>query len=168
MPAAMTLCTARMSRFGWLAACSLLASMAAACAGAEATRPATGPSPEASSTEGGSDKDEHRQAPTFPAALVCFGNEPFWRLDLGADGAARCSETCSGPEGLRISHYQQSQDGQLQTLDIVEPSGEPFLSATIKQTGACSDTMSDAKHMFEVQMHGKPGDFRGCCNPASK
>jgi len=139
--------------------------MAAGCAGAEATRPATVPSPAVSATEGSSD-DEHGQTPTAPAALVCFGNEPFWRLDLGSDGAARCSETCSGPEGLRISHYQQSHEGKLQTLDVVEPSGELFLSATITQTGTCSDTMSDALHMFEVQVHGKPGDLRGCCNPA--
>jgi len=140
--------------------------MAAACAGAEASRPATAPSPEVSATEGSSDDGEHSQALKAPAALLCFGNEPFWRLDLGADGTARCSETCSGPEGLRISHYQPSERSQLQTLDVVEPSGELFLSATIKQTGACSDTISDASHMFEVQVHGKPGDFRGCCNPA--
>jgi uncharacterized membrane protein len=104
-------------------------------------------------------------ADALAAPLTCFGNEPFWALELKTDGSASCSGTCEGPAGLRMSSVQKAPGGDPLALDVVAPGGSLFLSASIRHTGKCSDGMSDNLHPCEFSAHGAPGKLDGCCRP---
>ena len=100
---------------------------------------------------------------SLPTSLVCFGTEPFWSLELNTDGTARCIETCQGPDGLKISAYASNLDRTTQTLDVITAGGALFLQVQIKQTGDCSDGMSDLKYPFLLKAKGPATDLNGCC-----
>jgi uncharacterized membrane protein len=95
--------------------------------------------------------------------LVCFGNEPFWAIEFGADGTATCSETCEGPSGLRVINVQVSPSGAPEGFDILTAKGEVYLRAVMDRTGRCSDGMSDLRHPYMFSGVGKPGPLNGCC-----
>ncbi len=101
--------------------------------------------------------------PSALTPLACFGNEPYWMIEFGADGSATCSETCEGPSGLRVSGLETSPQGEPEIFDILTAKGTTYLRAVIKRTGQCSDGMSDTSHPYMFSAVGVPGELTGCC-----
>lgn len=96
-----------------------------------------------------------------PPTLLCFGNEPFWALHVLPNGEAKCEETCKGPDGLRATLDPQGTNQW--SVKVTKPDATSFLAGTIEKQ-ACSDGMSDFKHLFSVRLKGV-GDasYAGCC-----
>jgi uncharacterized membrane protein len=100
--------------------------------------------------------------------LICFGTEPFWALEFGADGSASCSQTCDGPDGLRVVNLQTSPAGVPEGFDILTSKGDVYLRAVMDRTEQCSDGMSDNRHPFVFSGVGVPGPLSGCCRVKAK
>ena len=95
--------------------------------------------------------------------LICFGNEPSWRLDLPGTGQARFST----PDGAAVDYV-----GAVNTLThrgeavwrgrpADAPGGE--LVAFLRE-GPCSDQMSDTSHPYSVNVSLPDGrHLAGCC-----
>ena len=93
--------------------------------------------------------------------LICFGNEPSWRLDISGAGEARFSL----PDGqsarfrgseARIEHRKES---------VWRGRGRSGreLVAFLKE-GVCSDTMSDTAHPVSINLSLPDGrHYAGCC-----
>lgn len=97
--------------------------------------------------------------------LVCFVNEPLWKIEVGKNGSASCSETCNGPSGLRVkaSGPASAKDRRIR---LEEPSGALFMSIEIRRTDQCAEQMSRNLYAYEIVAQ-RPGGraYRGCCNP---
>ncbi len=106
-------------------------------------------------------------SPAQEPPLICFGTEPFWRLDLTEAGQARFST----PDCPSARHYV----GAASTL---APRGESIwrgrasapnggdLVAFVRKS-PCSDNMSDAAHPYSVNVSLPDGTHRaGCCRLA--
>lgn len=102
-------------------------------------------------------------SPAQEPPLICFGNEPFWSLDLTETGKARFSTPDSpvveylGAVDTATGQKESVWRGQAITSD----GGE--LVAFLHQ-GACSDGMSDAVHPYAVKVSLPNGrHYTGCC-----
>lgn len=100
--------------------------------------------------------------------LLCFGTEPFWALEFGADGSATCGQSCDGPAGLRVVNVQVSPKGDPEGFDILTAKGAVYLRAVMERTGQCSDGMSDNRYPFVFSGVGVPGPLGGCCRVKSQ
>ena len=93
--------------------------------------------------------------------LICFGNEPSWRLDLSGAGEARFSQ----PDGqsarfrgseARIEHRKES------VWRGRGPGGRELVA--FLRDGACSDTMSGTVHPVSINVSLPDGrHLAGCC-----
>lgn len=116
--------------------------------------------------------DERPPAPSPPAdprvlaPWVCFGTEPFWHIRFEADGRATCGAMCEGPEGLRVSSMRTRRAGEPEAFDIRSADGRIYLRAAMRETGQCSDGMSDLSYPYEFAGVGVPGALSGCCRLA--
>jgi uncharacterized membrane protein len=105
-------------------------------------------------------------AEVFDEKLVCFLNEPFWRIEIQKDGQAACTETCDGPRGLRAT-AAQSVKGRPDawSMDINGPDGGGFMSVTVRRTGKCTEELSSDQYDYEVSARRPHGPvYKGCCN----
>ena len=123
--------------------------------------------PPAASSSGSAPAAPTSAAATPPSnslqSFVCFGDEPFWSIEFGADGSATCGEACKGPPGLRSANVSTAPNGDLQGFDLVDAKGGVFVSAVTRKTGTCSDGMSDDPYPYVFSGVGKPGPLAGCC-----
>ena len=95
--------------------------------------------------------------------LICFGNEPSWRLDLTELGKA----SFSTPDIAAVEYtgaataFAPRKESIWRGQATVSGGGE--LVAFLRE-GACSDTMSDAVHPYSVNV-SLPGGrhYAGCC-----
>ena len=95
--------------------------------------------------------------------LICFGNEPFWGLDLTETGKARFSTPDSqavdylGAVNTLVPRKESVWRGQATVPD----GGE--LVAFLRE-GACSDGMSDTVHPYSINVSLPDGlHYAGCC-----
>ena len=95
--------------------------------------------------------------------LICFGSEPFWRLDLTETGKARFSTPDSpavdylGAANTLVHRKESVWRGRATVPD----GGE--LVAFLRE-GACSDQMSDTVHPYSVNVSLPEGrHYAGCC-----
>ena len=107
-------------------------------------------------------------APAFSAdpALVCFGNEPSWGLDLEMPGQGRFTTpngsviVYRGTGSALPPHQETAWRGR-----AAARSGE--LVAFIR-AGSCSDGMSDTVHPYAANVSLPDGrHYRGCCRVAA-
>jgi len=96
--------------------------------------------------------------------LICFGNEPSWRVDLSAPGAARFATPDDEPV-----LYQ----GSAVRLDLLGETGWRGRSADGSdlvvwlRDAECSDNMSDTRHPVTARVSLPDGRFlAGCCRSA--
>ncbi len=96
-------------------------------------------------------------------SLICFGNEPSWRLDLTETGKAHFSTPDSlvidyrGIASTLVPRKESVWRGQATLPD----GGE--LVAFLRE-GACSDSMSDTVHPYSVVVSLPEGsNYAGCC-----
>ena len=95
--------------------------------------------------------------------LICFGNEPFWRLDLIETGKARFST----PDSQAVDYLGAANTLVLRKESIwrgqaTHPDGGDLVA--FLREGPCSDTMSDSVHPYWVNVSLPQGDhFAGCC-----
>ncbi len=102
-------------------------------------------------------------SPAQEPPLICFGNEPFWRLDLTEAGKASFSTPDSsavhylGAASTLVRGGESVWRGRASVAD----GGE--LVAFLRK-GACSDGMSDTVHPYSVNVSLPDGrHLAGCC-----
>jgi heat shock protein HslJ len=96
-------------------------------------------------------------------SLICFGNEPSWRLDLTEKGKARFSTPDSAAADYRgaASLLAWRKESVWRGQAVVPGGGE--LVAFLRE-GACSDGMSDTVHPYSVNVSLADGrHYAGCC-----
>ncbi len=98
-----------------------------------------------------------------PPPLICFGNEPFWRLDLTEPGQARFSTPDSeAADYLGAANTLAFRQESIWRGQAVHPDGGELVA--FLREGACSDTMSDIVHPYSVNVSLPPGShYAGCC-----
>lgn len=96
-------------------------------------------------------------------SLICFGNEPSWRLDLTEKGKARFSTPDSiavdylGSANTLVPRKESIWRGQ----STLPKGGE--LVAFLRE-GQCSDSMSNTVHPYSVNVSLPEGShYAGCC-----
>jgi heat shock protein HslJ len=97
------------------------------------------------------------------APLICFGNEPFWRLDLIEPGKARFSPPDSEPVDYLgvMSTLEHRKESIWRGQTTLPDSGELVV---FLRHGECSDTMSDTIHPYWVNVSLPQGShYAGCC-----
>ena len=107
-----------------------------------------------------------RAAPADLPPLVCYGNEPTWRLDIAGDEARLAS---SGEE-------EKDYTGHLTSLDRMKvhawrgrlAQGAGGEIVTILSEDACSDGVSDQRRPYTVRVSLPDGRLLvGCCRAAT-
>ena len=95
--------------------------------------------------------------------LICFGNEPSWRLDLTETGKASFSTPDSpAVDYLGAANTLVPQQGSVWRGRAAIPGGQELVA--FLREGACSDGMSDTVHPYSVNI-SLPGGrhYAGCC-----
>ena len=93
--------------------------------------------------------------------LICFGNEPSWRLDLPGGGEARLSL----PDGqsTRFRGSESRLEPRRESVWRGRGRGGRELVAFLRD-GACSDGMSDTVHPVSINLSLPDGrHYAGCC-----
>lgn len=100
--------------------------------------------------------------------LICFGTEPFWRLDLTEPGKA----SFSTPDCPSADDYAGAASTLAPRKETVwrgratAPGGGELVA--FLREGACSDGMSDTVHPYSVNVSLPGGAHRaGCCRLAA-
>jgi heat shock protein HslJ len=96
-------------------------------------------------------------------ALICFGNEPSWRLDLTEPGKALFSTPDSAAvDYLGAASALAWRKESVWRGQAVAPGGGELVA--FLREGACSDGMSDTVHPYSVNV-SLPGGrhYAGCC-----
>lgn len=98
-----------------------------------------------------------------PQPLTCFGNEPFWGLDLTETGKARFSTPdTAAMDYLGAANTLAPQNELVWRGRRMPPDGGELV-AFIRE-GACSDGMSDTLHPYSVNISLPDGrQYAGCC-----
>jgi len=96
-------------------------------------------------------------------SLICFGNEPSWRLDLTEEGKARFSTPDSATaDYLGAANTLAWRKEAVWRGQATVPDGGELVA--FLREGACSDGMSDTVHPYSVNV-SLPGGrhYAGCC-----
>ena len=96
-------------------------------------------------------------------SLICFGNEPSWRLDITEKGKAQFSTPDSAAvEYLGAANTLAWRKESVWRGQAVVPGGGELVA--FLREGACSDGMSDTVHPYSVNV-SLPGGrhYAGCC-----
>ncbi len=99
--------------------------------------------------------------------LICFGNEPSWRLDL--PGAGKASFSTPDTSALDYAGAANTLTYRGETVWRGRPVGAEGgeLVAFLRQ-GPCSDQMSDTMHPYAVNVSLPDGrHLAGCCRVAA-
>lgn len=96
-------------------------------------------------------------------SLICFGNEPSWRLDLTEKGKARFSTPDSSPVEYRgTGNTLLPRNETVWRGRAAGPGGRELVA--LLRAGACSDGMSDTVHPYSVNVSLPDGrHYAGCC-----
>jgi heat shock protein HslJ len=96
-------------------------------------------------------------------SLICFGNEPSWRLDLTGKGKARFSTPDSSPVDYRgAGNTLRPRNETVWRGRTAGPGGGELVA--LLRAGACSDGMSDTVHPYSVNVSLPDGrHYAGCC-----
>lgn len=95
--------------------------------------------------------------------LICFGNEPSWRLDLTEPGKASFSTPDSAAVDFvgAVTTLAPRKESVWRGQTAIADGGE--LVAFLRE-GACSDQMSEIVHPFSVNVSLPEGrHYAGCC-----
>lgn len=93
----------------------------------------------------------------WPLPMRCLGTEPFWALDLRADGA-----TWSTPEGSRELRPIGGAEGFAALIRAFDDDGQTRDLTVVR--GACSDGMSDRPFGLRAIVWARDGALlEGCC-----
>lgn len=108
----------------------------------------------------------HTAALAQERPLICFGNEPSWRLDLVETGKARFS-TPDSPSvdyvGASSALVQRKESVWRGWTDDPTDATDGDLVAFLREA-ACSDQMSDTSHPYAVNVSLPDGrHLAGCC-----
>jgi heat shock protein HslJ len=96
-------------------------------------------------------------------SLICFGNEPSWRLDLTEAGKARFSTPDASPVEYRGAGSTLRPRNETVWRGRAAGRGGGELVALVR-AGACSDGMSDTVHPYSVNVSLPDGrHYAGCC-----
>ncbi|MCU0296839.1 MAG: META domain-containing protein, partial [Candidatus Nanopelagicales bacterium] len=101
--------------------------------------------------------------PAQESPLICFGNEPFWRLDLTGAGKASFSTPDSSAVDYLGAASTLARRGESVWRGRAAAAGGDELVAFLRK-GACSDGMSDTVHPYSVNVSLPDGrHLAGCC-----
>lgn len=97
------------------------------------------------------------------ASLICVGTEPFWAIRFGADGSARYEAMGEAPLSSRVAQLRTTPSGAPESFDLLDARQRIYLRAAMRETGGCSDGMSDLRYPYQFTGAGTPGELSGCC-----
>jgi len=104
----------------------------------------------------------------LPRPLVCFGNEPFWTLDIGNTPFAELGWM----DGITIRYsglYTISSASRTGRYMMIAENTDKSLHAFVERK-ACNDGMSDRAYGLDMNLLIRNGDdtkyFAGCCSVA--
>lgn len=100
------------------------------------------------------------------APLRCIGTEPYWRIDIAADGSAVCADDCEVDDVLAVDDLVVTNDAtQRYALALMRPDGQPFAQMSLTHSGQCSDGMSEFRYAYDVTVARPDAPvWQGCCN----
>jgi hypothetical protein len=108
--------------------------------------------------------------PALDSPLVCYLRDPVWKLQIEEDGDAACTLMCHRPAGLRVA-ARRPVKGRPGTwsIEIRQPDGAPFVTATVRRTGRCTEDLSARRYQYEISARlPHHTQAHGCCNPLSR
>lgn len=92
--------------------------------------------------------------------LICFGNEPFWGLDLAEEGKARFST----PDSAAVDYLGSANWLSPRKEGVWRGQGPGGALVAFLREGPCSDGMSDTMHPYSVNVSLPDGrHLAGCC-----
>lgn len=101
---------------------------------------------------------------TFAEKLLCFGNEPYWRIDF-LDGLIVYKNPNNVRRRFRIDTLQESAN-QTNVWHILatDEHGNELVIFLLKED--CSDGMSDKNHTYKLLISDELNEkiLNGCCN----
>lgn len=107
----------------------------------------------------------------FDGPLVCYGTEPFWRLDSAPDGTITHNSPDADPLVLIRTATALSQN-RARASQFVEAVAEGASLTGVLRVAECSDGMSDRLYGLSLDMALTTGEDRvfvsGCCTLAQR
>jgi uncharacterized membrane protein len=98
----------------------------------------------------------------YPILIVAHGVEPFWSLRLGMKGPQRLDRVGYPPIILDPGEITSDDSGKSWTYNAKDDVTNATLAVRLFRE-SCSDTMSDAKYTFRVEVdHAQIGQLKGC------
>jgi heat shock protein HslJ len=102
------------------------------------------------------------QAVASDRPLVCFGNEPFWSVELSEPGLARFTTPDTAPVEYRGAATRVEHLGETLWRGSNDEAGGDLV--VWLKDAACSDGMSDTEHPVTARVSLADGRFlAGCC-----
>jgi uncharacterized membrane protein len=98
----------------------------------------------------------------YPILVLAHGTEPFWSLRLGMKGPERLDRVSYPPIILDPAEITSDDSGNSWTYNAKDDATGATVSVKLTRE-ACSDTMSDTKYTFRVEVnHAQIGQLKGC------
>jgi uncharacterized membrane protein len=98
----------------------------------------------------------------YPILILAHGNEPGWSLRLGMKGPERLDRVNYPPIILDPGEIIADESGNSWTYNAKDEATGAAVAVKLTRD-ACSDTMSETKYTFRVEVnHAQIGQLKGC------
>jgi len=98
----------------------------------------------------------------YPILILAHGSEPFWSLRLGMKGPERLDRVSYPPIVLEPGEITPDDTGNSWTYNAKDTATGATVAVKLTRE-ACSDSMSDTKYTFRVEVnHAQIGQLKGC------
>jgi len=144
----------------YLLSCFLFAPIGA-MAQTPAQKPAPKPSPNAAQPQA-SQAVPSPVSHHYPILILAHGNEPFWSLRIGMKGPERLDRAGYPPIILDPAEITSGESDNTWTYNAKDDVTSAAVAVKLARE-PCSDSMSDIKYTFSVQVdHAQIGQLKGC------
>ncbi len=130
-----------------------------------AQAPAQKPTPKTSQNPAPSQTPETIVSPVshhYPILILAHGNEPFWSLRIGMKGPERLDRAGYPPIILDPGDISSGESDDAWTYNAKDDATSATVAVKLTRE-PCSDSMSDTKYTFTVQVdHAQIGQLKGC------
>jgi uncharacterized membrane protein len=99
-----------------------------------------------------------KQAMVTIPDMLCFGNEPYWSVDISEKQKTIHFKEMEG-ENIIFDYIKPTIKGDNQIFTVKKDKNTLNITLT---KGACGDGMSDKKHTFSSKVTLNSRQFKGC------
>jgi uncharacterized membrane protein len=98
----------------------------------------------------------------YPILIIAHGNEPAWSLRLGMKGPERLDRANYPPVVLEPAEVNRDVSGSSWTYNAKDSATGAAVAVRLSRD-VCTDSLSDAKYTFRVEVdHAQIGLLKGC------